>query len=218
MEKSFPDKLRSRRLISLQEEATLRWHSDGGSPSVEEDPVLLQVLSLHGYNYTLWHLEDQARRRDVADSVIAEVKRNIDLNNQKRNDTVETLDELVTSELAGRGLPDADAPLHSETVGSIIDRLSVLALKIYHVKEETERRETEAGYRARSQAKLEILIEQRIDLATCLDQLLQEVCTGRRRVKVYRQFKLYNDPGSNPALYRQETLPQGMASANPPRE
>src|SRR5205823_8785038 len=94
------------------------------------------------------------------------------------------------------------APLHSETPGLIIDRLSILALKIYHTREEAHRRDASAEHRERNRARLAILTDQRSDLAHCLDLLWCEILAGTRRFKLYRQLKMYNDPTLNPAIYR----------------
>ena len=152
----------------------------------------------HQCNFRLWTEEDQARRRDVPDSAIAANKRNIDAINQQRNDAIEKMDEHLLALLPPAG---SAASLHSETAGSMIDRLSILALKIFHMRIQTERRDASEEHLETSRARLVRLIEQRADLAGCFDALLADCLAGRARFKVYRQFKMYNDPAFNPYLY-----------------
>jgi hypothetical protein len=126
----------------------------------------------------------------------------VDSTNQLRNDLAEQLDRVLLDWLAARALPNPETPLHSESPGLIIDRLSILALKIYHTREEAERTDAPAGHGERNQNRLAILAEQRGDLANCLDALWRETLEGKRRFKLYRQLKMYNDPSLNPAVYR----------------
>ncbi len=154
------------------------------------------VVEQHFCNFSLWNYEDEARRTDVGDAYIAAVKRAIDAWNQRRNNLIERLDELLLAEFDP---PRSGAEQHSETVGMIVDRLSILSLKIWHMAIHASRRETPA-VAAECAAKLEVLREQRSDLVSCLERLLREVRAGRRYFKVYRQFKAYNDPRLNPAL------------------
>jgi hypothetical protein len=154
----------------------------------------------HRANCLLWDEEDLARRRDVPDAEIAANKRAIDRYNQIRNDAIERMDEHLLAKLAGVARR-ADARLHSETAGAMADRLSILALKIHHMRAQTERRDVDDAHRAECAAKLARLIEQRADLCDCLDRLLAEAARGETWFKIYRQFKMYNDPRLNPALY-----------------
>jgi hypothetical protein len=112
------------------------------------------------------------------------------------------LDRALLGWLEAQGLPNPEAPLHSEPPGLIVDRLSILALKIYHTRQEAERADAPAGHAERNRERLAILEEQRADLAACLDALWLETLTGARRFKLYRQLKMYNDPSLNPAIYR----------------
>ena len=129
------------------------------------------------------------------------MKRRIDRTNQQRNDLAEELDRVLLDHLAARGLPEPSAPLHSESPGLIIDRLSILALKIYHTREEADRRDAPPDHAERNRSRLATLDEQRTDLAGCLDALWRETLAGTRRFKIYRQLKMYNDPTLNPAIY-----------------
>jgi hypothetical protein len=156
------------------------------------------ALAHHRANFDLWHEEDKVREPGATDASIASLKRSIDALNQKRNDLVEALDRTL---LATAGVQNPAAPLHSESPGLILDRLSVLALKIYHTAEEAHRSTASEAHRQRNLARLDLLREQRADLAACLDELWQQVLAGRRRFKLYRQLKMYNDPDLNPAVY-----------------
>lgn len=158
------------------------------------------IADNHRSNGLLWLEEDQARRRDVPDAAIAANKRAIDGCNQRRNDAVERLDVGLLA-LLGPAMGE-EARLHSETPGLMVDRLSILALKCHAMAREALRGDAAEGHRATCAARLERLREQRADLAACLDALLADCLAGRARFKLYRQFKMYNDPALNPALYR----------------
>ncbi|HSM22919.1 MAG TPA: DUF4254 domain-containing protein [Rubrivivax sp.] len=183
-------------------------------PAVAGDDIRHWLQANHRFNSLLWAEEDLARRTTVADAEIAANKRAIDGYNQARNDATERVDELL---LVALGLVDAasartDAPvstvppgarLNSETAGSMIDRLSIMALKIHAMRAQTERGDVDEVHRAASRVKLERLQQQRADLAGCLDALLADAAAGHAYFKVYRQFKMYNDPRFNPALVRE---------------
>lgn len=193
-------------IVMLQDRLTRLWHDTTGGPE-SSAPVksagawLDRVARQHRANFDLWHIEDEARAPRVSDAELAAVKRRIDKTNQLRNDLAEELDRTLLEWLGARGLPKAGAALHSETPGLIIDRLSILALKIYHTHEEMERKEAPEGHAERNRARLEVLKEQRADLAACLDTLWQDTLSGARGFKLYQQMKMYNDPALNPAIY-----------------
>ncbi len=153
----------------------------------------------HRFNSMLWDEEDLARRRHVADSEIAKNKRHIDGFNQQRNDAVERIDDIILQALANQLSPAA--LLHSETAGMMMDRLSILALKIKAMHVQTLRGDTDTAHIAACGEKLARLNEQRSDLAACLDRLLADCAAGQARYHIYRQFKMYNDPKLNPQLY-----------------
>ncbi|MGO8758435.1 MAG: DUF4254 domain-containing protein [Terracidiphilus sp.] len=204
----------AKEIVALQDEMTHAWHvtsdarGDGsqsgataGNEKAGPGNWLAMVARHHRANFDLWHIEDEARAPGAADAELAAVKRRIDATNQRRNDLVEELDRAMLGWLEGRRLPKPEAALHSETPGMMIDRLSILSLKIYHTREEMDRMDAPEGHAARNRDRLAILEEQRVDLAGCLDTLWQEVLQGRRRIKLYRQLKMYNDPSLNPAIY-----------------
>jgi len=184
-------------------------------PAAADDGLWRWLQANHCFNSRLWREEDLARRTTVADSEIAANKRAIDGFNQARNDATERVDEIL---LVALGLVDAasartDAPvstvpagarLNSETAGSIADRMSIMALKIHAMRAQTERGDVDEAHRAASRVKLERLQQQRADLAGCLDTLLADAAAGRAYFKVYRQFKMYNDPRFNPVLVAEQ--------------
>ena len=192
--------------------ASSGWPGPGGR--IDEGEIWRWVHANHLNNSLLWAEEDLARRTTVADAEIAANKRAIDRYNQARNDATERVDELL---LLALGLVDeaaarSDAPLkaapaaarlNSETAGSMMDRLSIMALKMKAMREQTERRDVDESHRAASRLKLARLQQQRDDLAACLDELLAEAAAGRAYFKVYRQFKMYNDAQLNPQLVKE---------------
>ncbi len=171
-----------------------------GQPARFKQGFWQAVEANHWHNCALWEQEDLARRRSVPDSEIASNKRAIDAHNQKRNDAIERMDEFVLSELSFvKRKPSARQ--NSETAGAMIDRLSILSLKIHAMRLQTERKDVDQAHIKACPSKLRILDEQRKDLAACLDRLLGEAARGETFFKVYRQYKMYNDPNLNPAIY-----------------
>jgi hypothetical protein len=199
-------------IVKLHDQLTRAWHLEQVCPdpaashsTPESGLEWLGLVALqHRANFDLWHIEDEARAPEATEAQLAGVKRRIDRTNQLRNDLAEKLDHALLAWLAAQGLPHPHAPLHSETPGLMIDRLSILALKIYHTREEAERTDAAVSHAERNLERLAILVEQRADLAGCLDALWQETLAGTRRFKLYRQLKMYNDPSLNPAIYRKQ--------------
>jgi hypothetical protein len=213
-------------VVSLQDGLTRRWHDEPNAEFAHQDAAgsepprqkttypevpdlekekqdwLLLVARQHHANFDLWHIEDEARAPGASDADLAAVKRRIDLTNQLRNDLLEDVDRSLMAWLGAHGLPNPKAPLHSETPGLMIDRLSILSLKIYHTREEAERTHAPEGHNARNRERLAILEKQRRDLAGCLVELWKEIESGARRFELYRQMKMYNDPTLNPAIYK----------------
>jgi cell division protein FtsB len=189
-----------REIAQLQIDTVLRWHLQ------EIDNSYLGLLDVvcrqHQQNFRLWHQEDIARSPDVSDPDLAEVKRTIDKLNQQRNDLIEQVDDYLIGRLMAEGIqPREDAKFNSETPGSIIDKLSILSLRLFHMEEQAFRADATEEHRAKVKARLEILHEQHHDLTGSLKELLDDIFAGRKRLKIYRQFKMYNDPTLNPYLY-----------------
>jgi hypothetical protein len=186
-------------IARMQDEITAALHEAESELDIETsaDGLVALAMAQHRANFELWHEEDKARAPGVSDAEIARVKRAIDVLNQRRNDLVEKMDLWLIERLE----QNAAAPLHSETPGLMIDRLSILSLKIYHTREEMRRAGATESHKLRNVGRLALLEEQRDDLAGCLDSLWAEVLKDTRRFKLYRQMKMYNDPELNPAIY-----------------
>ena len=177
------------------------------------DATLVNPYPVGGIDHTLvaknwiddvqWHLEDIIRDPDINPEEALALKRRIDKSNQDRTDLVEEIDSYFREHFAGVNvLPNAT--INTESPAWAIDRLSILALKIYHMREQVQREDVDQEHRQRCEDKLQILLEQRTDLITAIDQLLDDISAGRKYMKVYRQMKMYNDPSTNPILYGKE--------------
>ena len=147
-----------------------------------------------------WHYEDIIRDPHINPEEALALKRRIDRSNQDRTDLVEEIDSYFRQTYS-QVKPLPDARLNTESPAWAVDRLSILALKIYHMQEQVDRQDASDEHRARCQAKLSVLLEQQVDLSTAIDQLLDDSEAGRKYMKVYRQMKMYNDPSTNPVLY-----------------
>lgn len=148
-----------------------------------------------------WHFEDIIRNPQIDPAEALLLKRRIDKSNQDRTDLVEQIDSYFREIYKDVKVQD-DARINTESPAWAVDRLSILALKIYHMKEQVERPEASEEHKAKCQAKLNVLLEQQVDLSTAIDQLLEDIEAGRKYMKVYRQMKMYNDPSTNPVLYK----------------
>ena len=148
-----------------------------------------------------WHYEDIIRDPDIDPIEALALKRRIDHSNQDRTDLVEQIDSYFRQTYS-EVKPLPDARLNTESPAWAVDRLSILALKIYHMQEQTAREDATEAHRQLCQAKLDVLLEQQVDLSTAIDQLLDDIAAGRIYMKVYRQMKMYNDPSTNPILYQ----------------
>jgi hypothetical protein len=150
-----------------------------------------------------WHFEDIIRDPKIDPEAALVLKRRIDKSNQDRTDLVEMIDSYFLDKYKDvEVLPDAT--INTESPAWAVDRLSILALKIYHMKEQVNRKDADAKHIAKCQQKLDVLLEQQKDLSTAIDQLLADIEAGRKYMKVYKQMKMYNDPSTNPILYGQK--------------
>ena len=147
-----------------------------------------------------WHLEDIIRDPQIDPVEALALKRRIDKSNQDRTDMVEELDTYLREKYSDVKVA-ADATINTESPAWALDRLSILALKIYHMQAEVDRTDATAEHLAKCRGKLAVLLEQRADLTTAINQLLDDIAAGRKYMKVYRQMKMYNDPATNPVLY-----------------
>src|SRR3989304_2667280 len=182
-----------RAITELHAAAVQQWHEQQIDNQYED--FLHIVCRQHQQNFKLWHQEDIARSPDVSDADLARVKRSIDKLNQQRNDLIEQLDDFIVRQLELLGVQaQPDAKLNTETPGSAIDRLSILALRIYHMEEQAFRTDASDEHIGKVKARLEILYEQHRDLCHSLQELLDDIFAGRMCMKIYRQFKMYNDP------------------------
>ena len=156
-----------------------------------------------------WHFEDIIRDPHIDPIEALNLKRRIDRSNQDRTDLVEEIDSYFRHKYSEvKTLPEAR--LNTESPAWAIDRLSILALKIYHMREQVERNDADDEHRAKCAAKLDVLLEQQQDLGLAIDQLLEDIEAGRKYMKVYRQMKMYNDPSTNPILYKKNEVVQGV--------
>ncbi|MEZ6060319.1 MAG: DUF4254 domain-containing protein [Planctomycetaceae bacterium] len=179
----------------LQEERTSLWHDI--EPQVSLNGFSALVEENHLQNFCLWHEEDIARRDDLGAERVRQAKRAIDRYNQRRNDLIEAIDAYLVKELQP---PTHNCPFNSETPGMMIDRLSILALKAFHMSEETQRQDASDEHRRRCDTKLQVIRRQIQDLSLALTELCQQVRDKSRSFRVYYQFKMYNDADLNPEL------------------
>jgi hypothetical protein len=180
----------------------------GNKESIQKDNLWTLIENNHFFNWMLWNEEDLARRANVDASEIMKNKRAIDGYNQKRNDAIEQIDNEILSQLTHINLSEF-ARLNSETAGSMMDRLSILSLKLNATFLQTKRDNVSSSHIDVCLHRLKVLTEQRSDLLFCLDNLLQEYLEGKSYFKVYRQYKMYNDPAFN--VYLENSL-QNLSS------
>jgi hypothetical protein len=147
-----------------------------------------------------WHLEDVIRKTDIDPAEALQIKRRIDKSNQDRTDTVERIDDVIAEKFKDV-IPLKGARINSETPAWLLDRMSILMLKIYHMQEQTVRKDASADHIAKCEAKLLVLLEQKADMRNAFNELIEDIQSGNRKFKVYRQMKMYNDTALNPMLY-----------------
>jgi len=184
-------------IVVLQRDCIINWkHS---SIQLTQKDLLKIVEENHAFNYQLWQAEDRARRDDLGFEFVYRAKREIDHFNQQRNNRMEAMDEWLFKELQPTAAETC--PVHSETPGMMIDRLSILALKAFHMGLQVNRLDVDASHNQTCRIKLRIIEEQQKQLQDCLHQLLSAINDKSRTFKVYHQCKMYNDPNLNPELY-----------------
>ena len=190
-------------IMKLHAMTVADWHIQ---PIANEYPGFLGlVCQQHIFNFELWHQEDIARSGDVGDAEIAQVKGRIDKFNQLRNDAIEKLDDAITEMLQKNPVAlKPGARQNTETAGSAIDRLSIMALRLYHYEEQIERSDVDQAHVEKVTARIQLCREQQRDLAQGLRELLEDIFAGAKRHKTYRQMKMYNDASLNPYLYQQK--------------
>jgi uncharacterized protein DUF4254 len=190
-------------MVPLYQSLTDTWTQQPAAPLAWPAQGLVWAQQLHLCNFHLWHTEDGVRRPGASESFIAQSKRAIDTFNQQRHDQIEQLDAWLFAYLYehnSRRL--AETELHSETPGNLLDRLSILTLKVYYMGHEAERPDATSAHRRTCRQRLAVLVEQRDDIYGCLCRLCLDLWSGRKIFKLYRQFKMYNDPDLNPEIYR----------------
>ncbi len=190
----------AKKIVELQMDLVAEWHDE---PITNDfDGLHQSVCTQHSFNFLLWHEEDIARSREADDKTIAKVKRAIDGYNQQRNDWIEKVDDVLTEMLAKENItPTEGAKLNTETPGSVIDRLSIMALRIFHMEEQLHRDDVDQAHLESVNHKLAVCRLQQAELCQSLQELLDDIFAGKKRHRTYRQFKMYNDPTLNPYLY-----------------
>ncbi len=190
-------------IMKLHAVTVADWHQ---SPVINEYSGFLGlVCQQHIFNFELWHQEDIARSPEVSDAEISQVKRRIDKFNQQRNDAIEKLDDAITDMLQQNPVAlIPSARQNTETAGSVIDRLSIMALRLYHYEEQIDRTDVDEAHVQKVTARIQLCREQQRDLAQGLRELLSDIFSGAKRHKTYRQMKMYNDASLNPYLYQQK--------------
>lgn len=191
--------------ISIFEKAISDYHISDNVDTVIKNPYPEKSIEYYLYlkswiDTVQWHLEDIIRDPDINPTEALKIKRRIDKSNQDRTDLVELIDSYFLDKYKNT-TAQPSAKINTESPAWAIDRLSILALKIYHMTLEAERKNTSPEHQKQSAQKLEILLTQRKDLSTAIEELLEDIRTGNRYMKVYKQMKMYNDPDLNPVLY-----------------
>jgi len=188
-------------ITRLQLDMVTRWHRQEIDNPCQGFASL--VCEQHACNFILWHEEDRARSASATDHEMAAIKRNIDLWNQRRNDLIEQIDDAISDQLARAAIvPLDDARLNTETAGSVIDRLSILTLRLYHYREQHAQTDNSESLHQAIATRITICEQQLADLAQSFQDLIDEFWVGTKRHQNYRQLKMYNDPAFNPLIHR----------------
>lgn len=188
--------------------ATAHYHEADHVDAVMTNPYELKSIEYYLFlknwiDAVQWHLEDIIRDPQIDPTEALQIKRRIDKSNQDRTDLVELIDSYFL-DLYKDVTPQAAAKINTESPAWAVDRLSILALKIWHMRAEAERKDADEAHLENCRTKLNVLLEQRNDLSSAIDQLLEDISNGEKYMKVYKQMKMYNDPALNPVLYGQK--------------
>lgn len=178
-------------------------HAEIHNPYDESELIEHMLYKKNWIDTVQWHLEDIIRDPEISAEEALKIKRWIDKSNQERTDMVEYIDSWFLQKYADVSI-SPDAKINTESPAWAIDRFSILALKIYHMKEEANREDASAEHKAQCQIKLDILLEQHKDLSTAIEELLEDIAAGKKYMKVYKQMKMYNDEELNPVLYKKK--------------
>lgn len=198
-------KLDSAQVVGIFKKSVEDWHKEekaSPNPYPESSDESL-FYKKNQIDTIQWHVEDEIRRPDLPDFELVQFKRKIDALNQERTDLVEQIDDRISAQFATVERKP-NARMNSETPAWLIDRMSILELKIYHMDEQTRRKDVGQEHIETCKRKLAVLLEQRKDLSVCLDELLDDLSKGDKFYKVYRQMKMYNDKSLNPSLYTKQ--------------
>ena len=187
-------------IVSVHNQCLAHWKKNG--ITLQQQDFLRLVEENHAFNYQLWHAEDRARRDDAGFEFVYAAKREIDSHNQQRNNRMESMDEWLFRTLQPSSHPTC--PVHSETPGMMIDRLSILALKAFHMALQVNRADVDKAHHELCLEKLQVIHAQKQQLHDSLKILIEEIAHKTRTFCVYHQFKMYNDPTLNPELYSQQ--------------
>jgi hypothetical protein len=196
-------------MFALFMECIKTYHEEDSVDSILKNPLKKSSLEAKIYHKNWidtvqWHLEDIIRDPQIKPELALKIKRRIDASNQQRTDLVEQIDDIYMEQFSKIDVQH-DARLNTESIAWAIDRLSILALKIYHMQLEAGRLDIAPALKEKNALKAQVLEEQKQDLCLSIDQLLDDIESGKRTVKVYRQMKMYNDPELNPVLYQQKS-------------
>ncbi len=194
--------------LPIFEQAINDYHKTDNVDAPVNNPYTIKSIEYYLYlknwiDTVQWHLEDIIRDPDINPVEALKIKRRIDKSNQDRTDLVELIDSYFLDQYKDIKAAQ-DATINTESPAWAIDRLSILALKIYHMQWEVDRKDIDEAHREACNKKLQILLEQRIDLSTAINQLIDDIQSGRKYMKVYKQMKMYNDPSLNPVLYEKK--------------
>jgi hypothetical protein len=194
--------------FSIFEQSIEDYHLQDNVDALISNPYPIQSLEYYLYlknwiDTVQWHLEDIIRNPDIDAVEALVIKRRIDKSNQDRTDLVELIDSYFLDKYKGIKVKP-EASINTESPAWAVDRLSILALKIYHMQKEVNRNDVEKNHHESVANKLHVLLEQRKDLSSAIDKLLEDIEKGNKYMKVYKQMKMYNDPNLNPVLYRRK--------------